>query len=102
MAGDFVLRTARADDFEQIAALAAVTADTGRIPVKPRYLRNPVEAFAEFMPELEWVVAESEGRLIGGGGIIHRGTQVEGRGHSGAGPRSLVGHPRPPRPRAGA
>ena len=93
MAGDFVLRTARADDFEQIAALAAVTADTGRIPVKPRYLRNPVEAFAELMPELEWVVAESEGRLIGGGQIIHGDTEVEGQAYPGAVLSSLMVHP---------
>ena len=93
MAGDFVLRTARADDFEQIAALAAVTADTGRIPVKPRYLRNPVEAFAELMPELEWVVAESEGRLIGGAQIIHGDTEVEGKAYPGAVLSSLMVHP---------
>jgi len=93
MAADFVLRTARADDFEQIAALADATADTGRIPVKPRYLRNPVEAFAELMPELEWVVAESDGRLIGGGQIIHGDTEVEGEVYPGAVLSSLMVHP---------
>jgi GNAT superfamily N-acetyltransferase len=93
MAGDFVLRAARAEDFEQIAALAAVTADTGRIPVKPRYLRNPVEAFAELMPELEWVVAESDGRLIGGGQLIHGETVVEGTPYPGAVLSSLMVHP---------
>jgi GNAT superfamily N-acetyltransferase len=93
MAGDFVLRAARADDFEQIAALADSTADTGRIPVKPRYLRNPVEAFAELMPELEWVVAESDGRLIGGAQIIHGETEVEGHAYPGAVLSSLMVHP---------
>jgi GNAT superfamily N-acetyltransferase len=93
MAGDFVLRTAHPDDFEQIAALADATADTGRIPVKPRYLRNPVEAFAELMPELEWVVAESDGRLIGGGQIIHGETEVEGQAYPGAVLSSLMVHP---------
>jgi GNAT superfamily N-acetyltransferase len=93
MDGDFVLRTARADDFEQLAALAEVTADTGRIPVKPRYLRNPVEAFAELMPELEWVVAETDGRLIGGAQIIHSETEVDGKVFPGAVLSSLMVHP---------
>jgi GNAT superfamily N-acetyltransferase len=70
-----------------------VTSDTGRIPVKPRYLRNPVEAFAELMPELEWVVAESEGRLIGGAQIIHGDTEVEGKAYPGAVLSSLMVHP---------
>jgi GNAT superfamily N-acetyltransferase len=93
MAGDFVLRTARAEDFEQLAALADATADTGRIPVKPRYLRNPVEAFAELMPELEWVVAESDGRLIGGGQVIHGKVEIEGEVYPSAVLSSLMVHP---------
>jgi GNAT superfamily N-acetyltransferase len=93
MAGDFVLRTARPDDFDQLAALADVTADTGRIPVKPRFLRNPVEAFAELMPELEWVVAESDGRLIGGAQILHSETEVEGKAYPSAVLSSLMVHP---------
>jgi GNAT superfamily N-acetyltransferase len=93
MAGDFELRAARPDDFEQIAALADASADTGRIAVKPRYLRNPVEALAEVSPELEWVVAESDGKLIGGGQVIHGRTIVEGEEHPSAVLSSLMVHP---------
>jgi len=93
MTADCVLRPARTDDFESLVALAVACADTGRIQVAPRYLCNPVEAWAALKPELEWVVAEAEDGLIGAGQVIFSETEVEGELYRCACLASLMVHP---------
>jgi GNAT superfamily N-acetyltransferase len=78
MGSDYTLREARVDDFDALVALATASADTGRIRVAPRYLRNPVEIWAALKPELQWVVAEAGESLIGGGMVVLGETEVEG------------------------
>ena len=93
MAGEYVLRQAHSDDFESLVALATASADTGRIRVAPKYLANPVDAWAALKPELEWVVAESEDGLIGGGQMIFGEVEVEGNLYRSAALGSLMVHP---------
>lgn len=93
MGDDFELRPARPDDYEALAALAIASADTGRIRVAPRYLCNPVEAWAALKPELEWVVAESEDGLIGCGQLIPHESEIEGELRRCASLTSLMVHP---------
>lgn len=89
----YALREARVDDFEGLAALAEASADTGRIRVALRYLRNPVEAFSALRPELTWVVAEAEDGLIGCGQMILHEAEVEGELRRCATLGSLMVHP---------
>jgi GNAT superfamily N-acetyltransferase len=93
MPADYELRPVRADDYEALVALAVASADTGRIRVAPKYLRNPVEAWAALRPELEWVVAESDDGLIGGGQVVFGETVVEGKVLPRATLASLMVHP---------
>jgi GNAT superfamily N-acetyltransferase len=72
------LRLAQAEDFDQLARLAVACADTGRIRVAPTYLRNPVQAWAALKPELEWVLAEAGGEVVGAAQVIFSETIVEG------------------------
>lgn len=90
---DYELRTARPDDFEQLTALGIACADTGRVGVFPRYIRNPVETTAALKPELEWVVAESEAGLIGSGQVVLGETEVEGEVYRSATLATLMVHP---------
>jgi GNAT superfamily N-acetyltransferase len=90
---DYELRSARPDDFEQLTALAIACADTGRVGVFPRYIRNPIEATATLKPELQWVVAESEAGLIGSGQVVLGETEVEGQLYRSATLASLMVHP---------
>lgn len=92
MATEYVLREARSDDFEALVALATASADTGRIRVAPKYLVNPVDAWAALKPELEWVVAEAEEGLIGGGQVIFGENEVEGTVYRSATLASLMVH----------
>jgi GNAT superfamily N-acetyltransferase len=87
------LREARLDDFESLAALAAASADTGRIRVAVRYLANPVEVTKALRPEVRWVVAEAEGELIGSGQVVLHEVEVEGELHPCATLGSLMVHP---------
>jgi predicted N-acetyltransferase YhbS len=89
----YELREARADDFEGLAALAAASADTGQIRVAVRYLRNPVEAKAALRPEVQWVVAEAGGELIGSGQVVLQEAEVEGELRPCATLGSLMVHP---------
>ena len=93
MATDYVLREARSDDFDALVALATASADTGRIRVAPKYLVNPVDAWAALKPELEWVVAEAEAGLIGGGQVIFGEAEIEGKIYRTATLGSLMVHP---------
>jgi GNAT superfamily N-acetyltransferase len=93
MGADYVLRAARVEDFDGLVALATASADTGRIRVAPRYLRNPVECFTALKPELQWVVAEAENGLIGGGIVVHGETEIEDERHPSATLGSLMVHP---------
>jgi len=88
------LRQARPDDGDALAALALASADTGRVRVSPRYLRNPVEAFASLVPELTWVVAEEKGSLVGAAAYAtDEEREVEGERYPGAMLGSLMVHP---------
>jgi GNAT superfamily N-acetyltransferase len=93
MDSDYTLREARVDDFDALVALATASADTGRIRVAPRYLRNPVEVNAALKPELQWVVAEAEEGLIGGGMVVLGETEVEGERYPSATLGGLMVHP---------
>jgi predicted N-acetyltransferase YhbS len=93
MATDYVLREARSEDFEALVALSTASADTGRIRVAPKYLVNPVDAWAALKPELEWVVAEAEDGLIGGGQVIFGEAEIEGEIYRTAALGSLMVHP---------
>jgi GNAT superfamily N-acetyltransferase len=93
MATDYLLREARSDDFESLVALATASADTGRIRVAPKYLVNPVDAWAALKPELVWVVAEGEDGLIGGGQVIFGEAEIEGEIYRAATLGSLMVHP---------
>ncbi len=90
---EYALRPARTDDFGGLVALATASADTGVIRVAPKYIRNPVEAFAALKPELEWVVAEAAEGIIGGGQVIFTEAVVEGELHRCACLGSLMVHP---------
>lgn len=90
----YELREARPDDYEGLAALAEASADTGRIRVALKYLRNPVEAWAALKPELQCVVAEAEdGQLIGTGQLIVYEAEIEGELRPCATLGSLMVHP---------
>src|SRR5262249_33130937 len=90
----YELRPARTDDYEALVALAISSADTGAVRVAPRYLCNPVEAWAALKPDLEWVVAEAEtGALIGAAQVTLGETEIEGERHPYAGLSGLMVHP---------
>jgi GNAT superfamily N-acetyltransferase len=91
-AADYVLRPIRADDFEGLLALAAASADTGRVRAAVRYLVNPIEAAAVLRPEQEWVVAEGEDGLLGAAQVTLGETEVEGELHRCATLTSLMVH----------
>ena len=93
MGSDYTLRPVRVDDFDALVALGTASADTGRIRVAPRYLRNPVEVWAALKPELQWVVAEAEDGLIGGGMVVLGETEVEGERYPSATLGGLMVHP---------
>lgn len=89
---DYELRCARPDDFDGLVALALASADTGRVAVAPKYLRNPVEAAAAIEPELTWVVAEGKDGIIGGGQMNIGETEIEGQRFRRASLSSLMVH----------
>jgi GNAT superfamily N-acetyltransferase len=89
----YTLREARTDDYESLAALAAASADTGRIRVALRYRQNPVDALAALKPDVQWVVAEGEDGLIGCGQLIPYEAEIEDEPRSCAVLGNLMVHP---------
>src|SRR5205823_2298080 len=90
---DLVLRPARSDDFLSLVELALSSADTGAIRVAPKYVRNPVDAWAALKPELEWVVAERAGRIVGAAQVIFSETEIVGERYRCACLSGLMVHP---------
>jgi GNAT superfamily N-acetyltransferase len=88
------LRPATPADGDALVALALASADTGRVRVSPRYLRNPIEASAALAPDLTWVVAEENGELVGAAVYgLEEAREVEGERYPGASLGSLMVHP---------
>jgi GNAT superfamily N-acetyltransferase len=87
------LRPATPADGDALVALALASADTGRVRVSPRYLRNPVEAATALKPGLTWVVAEDRGELVGAAQAIRGEREIEGERHPSATLGSLMVHP---------
>jgi GNAT superfamily N-acetyltransferase len=92
IAADYVIRPIRADDFDALLALAAASADTGRVRAAVQYLVNPIEAAAVLRPEQAWVVAEGEDGLLGAAQVTIGETEVEGERHRCATLTSLMVH----------
>src|SRR5581483_4276774 len=86
------LRPARPEDFDGLVALALAGADTGRVSVAPRYLRNPVAAAAALRPGGLWVVAEENGQLVGAAQAILGERELEGERYPSAMLASLMVH----------
>jgi GNAT superfamily N-acetyltransferase len=89
----FSLRAARDGDGQALAELSAAVADTGAIRVAPHFLHDPLEVMRALRPDAEWVLAETDGGLVIGAGLVDfDDVEIEGDVYRAAHLSSLMVH----------